>query len=184
MKQAIVTLLAGAAAACSQSPSRTLRTAEPADVISVRYLLANVCIPFIEHPESERELTRVAHLRRIHAFAFPQSLSPKLHQYVGAYDDVTVVNITNESCLIHVDRGNYQALESSVKNVLWTSGVLWPEVASRGPVPAVQRVYCRPGGGAVTTFEDDPKRVATVQHEATFDVEAMTDRSECRSVRG
>jgi hypothetical protein len=180
MKWMLGVLLTSLVAACSRLPPGDTTGVGTSAVGGLKHLLSNVCLPYIEHPSREAGLTRGSRLRRVHPMYFPQPTPAGLRQYVGPYDDISVVNISSQFCFIHVRGSNYEALENSVKDVLSASGTSWIEVPSRGPAPAVERVFCKTGGRVtVTTFEGDPKKVKVYPSEPSFDVEAKNTRSEC-----
>ena len=113
-------------------------------------ILSRVCIPLMEGRGSEADLTRKAHLRMDNGPWFPQAHPKGLNQYVGA-PGVSVVNITNDTCLIHVAEGNLDAISRDF--LLQTSARGWRRIPHSifGP-----QTYCNPAGAVAASVEVNP----------------------------
>ena len=104
-------------------------------------LLITVCIPVMTGNLSESQAIRAARLHQTHPIWFPQSTPPGLRQYAGPYRGVSVVNLTDDSCLIHVQTGDYTTAFQELRAL--TSERRWRLTAAAIPR---HQVFCDPPG--------------------------------------
>lgn len=173
--------LAGVTAALAlASPALAADDADKAKVIG--NLLAQVCLPVLEDGHAEGDAARAAGLHRVHQIWAPQSPPRGLRRYAGA----SVVNMTDETCSLHVETQDFPAYISEVMQVLSARPEPWTAAASSadGQTP----IFCDPSGRvALKTFEGDPFRFPAYKAmhvHPSFEVSVTTRGSVCHAGGG
>jgi hypothetical protein len=166
-------------ACLSLSATRTLADDGADEAKGVGELLSEVCLPILKDGKAESEAIHEARLIRIHRIWFPEPAPKGLRQYSAPYKSVSVVNLTDDSCSIHVNGHSYEALEAAVDRALSSRNEAWHK-APIFPLSAVQRAFCDPTNTVkVITYEGDPAKVPGMTHAASFEVRVTKQANAC-----
>ena len=141
-------------------------TGAAADTQSAAALFTNVCLPTMTGRMSEQYATKTARLHQAHTIWFPQSAPRGLRQYLGHYQGVSVVNMTDDTCLIHVKEGKVREASAELQDVLLNQG--WRPTSTGN-----QRrdVFCDPTGQLAASAEANTNEQSydlTVTRRAPF----------------
>jgi hypothetical protein len=132
----------GVMLACAAlAPQQALAQPASDPARSVRLLLTAVCLPIIKDSADEATVTRAARLHPSSAVWFPQSRPKDLRQYSGPYPRVSTVNLTSDSCFVHVDAADYPGLEAAVRDALSARREPWSQ-APPGDEKAIRHAFC------------------------------------------